>query len=76
MSARMVLRMKARRVEEVVRGRRGKRDLRSLWARGGVRYWMTRDWRGTHSMDVMTFLFRSMTRFVTRFFRVSGASTA
>lgn len=49
MSERMVLRMKARKDEEVVRGRRGKRDLRSLewdqrraWSGEGMRTGWTR----------------------------------
>lgn len=55
MSDKMVLRMNARSVEDVVRGSRGKSDL-------------------SRSIEVITSLFRSMTRFWTRVLRVSGTS--
>jgi len=55
MSDKIVLRIKARRVDEVVRGSRGKRDFRS-------------------SVDVVTFLFRNITRFWISVLRVSGVS--
>lgn len=74
-SERMVRRMEVRRAEEVVRGRRGKRVLRSLknpqsLVMNLIVYWEL--W--THSIDVMTFLFLNMTRFCTRAFLVSGES--
>jgi len=55
MSDKIVLRIKARRMDEVVRGSRGKSDLR-------------------RSIDVITFLFRSITRFWTSVLRVSGVN--
>lgn len=55
MSDRIVLRMNARRVDEVVLGSKGNNDLRS-------------------SIEVITFLFRNITRFWTSVFRVSGVN--
>lgn len=55
MSDKIVLRIKRRRVDEVVRGSRGKSDLRS-------------------SIDVITFLFRNITKFWTSVLRVSEVS--
>jgi hypothetical protein len=55
MSDRIVLRIKARRVDEVVRGSSEKSDFR-------------------RSIDVMTFLFRNITRFWTSVLRVSGVN--
>lgn len=75
MSDNIVFRMKVRREDEVVRGRRGKSVWRSLEAqRMIVGYGVIRAETKTYVIEVMTFLFRSITRFCTRHLRVSGES--
>ena len=69
----MVRLMKERREDDVVRGSRGNRVLRSLHPScERARY--VRHRGGAHSMEVITSLFRNMTKFCTKDFRVSGES--
>ena len=69
----MVRRTNERREDEVVRGSKGNRVLRSLYPLREFGGHILR--RGdADSMDVITSLFLSITRFCTRDFRVSGES--
>ena len=72
MSDKMVFRMKERSDDDVVRGRSGKRVFKSLHDEGSGKESLGHG--GTNSIDVITPLFFSITRFCTRVFLVSGDS--
>lgn len=71
MSARIVLRILARSAEDVVLGSKGKRTLRSLHI---VQVRSDFTMKVTDSIDVMTSLFLSITKFCTNVFLVSEES--
>ena len=65
MSVRMVLRMTARKEEDVVLGRRGNKVLRSLIHDHSAPV-IEKKYSSSHSKDVMTPLFLSITKFCMR----------
>ncbi len=73
MSVRMVLRMTARKEEDVVLGRRGNKVLRSLINCHSALFVKYKH-GSPYSKDVMTPLFLSITKFCMRLWRISGDS--